>query len=156
MVMRVGGLASGMDIDSIVEKLMQAEKAPLNKLHQNKQKYEWQRDAYRDVNTKLKAFDDFLFKDMTLQKDFYKKSVVSTNSAVSATPITANTGAELSIDSVDQLATVAKVKGQIADSTKRGTSTKLSDLNANLTGAQELKLKVLQKDGSMKTGSNMS
>ena len=37
MVMRIGGLASGMDIDSMVEKLMQAEKAPLNKLYQNKQ-----------------------------------------------------------------------------------------------------------------------
>lgn len=59
MVMRIGGLASGMDIDSMVEKLMQAEKAPLNKLFQQKQKYEWQRDAYRDVNKKLKAFDDF-------------------------------------------------------------------------------------------------
>ena len=34
MVTRVGGLASGMDIDSIVEKLMSAEKAPLNKLQQ--------------------------------------------------------------------------------------------------------------------------
>lgn len=153
MVMRVGGLASGMDIDSIVEKLMQAEKAPLNKLYQNKQKYEWQRDAYRDVNTKLKAFDDFLFKDMTLQKDFYKKSVVSTNSAVSATPTTANTGATLSIDSVDQLATAAKVTGQITDLSKRSTTTKLSELDPSLAGQQgqqELKLKVLQKDGSVK------
>ena len=40
MVMRIGGLASGMDIDSIVEKLMQAEKDTLNKVYQNKQKYE--------------------------------------------------------------------------------------------------------------------
>lgn len=37
MVTRVGGLASGMDIDSIVEKLMSAEKAPLNKLYQQQQ-----------------------------------------------------------------------------------------------------------------------
>ena len=57
MVTRIGGLASGMDIDSMVEKLMQAEKAPLNKLYQKKQTHEWQRDAYRDVNKKLNAFD---------------------------------------------------------------------------------------------------
>ena len=37
MVMRVGGLASGMDIDALVEKLMSAEKIPLNKLQQKKQ-----------------------------------------------------------------------------------------------------------------------
>lgn len=34
MVMRVGGLASGMDIDSLIEKLMQAERTPLNKAFQ--------------------------------------------------------------------------------------------------------------------------
>lgn len=48
--MRIGGLASGMDIDSIVEKLMVAERMPMDKLEQQKQIYEWQRDAYRDVN----------------------------------------------------------------------------------------------------------
>ena len=31
MVMRVGGLASGMDIDALVEKLMKAERMPLDK-----------------------------------------------------------------------------------------------------------------------------
>lgn len=109
MVMRIGGLASGMDIDSIVEKLMQAEKAPLNKLFQQKQKYEWQRDAYRDVNKQLKAFDDFLFPGMTLQKDFYKKTVASSNEAISATPTTAEAGKSLTINSVKQLATSANI-----------------------------------------------
>lgn len=34
MVNRIGGLASGMDIDSLVSKLMAAEKIPLTKLQQ--------------------------------------------------------------------------------------------------------------------------
>ena len=34
MVTRIGGLASGMDIDSLVEKLMKAERMPLNKTFQ--------------------------------------------------------------------------------------------------------------------------
>lgn len=34
MVTRITGLASGMDIDDIVSKLMQTERAPLNKLTQ--------------------------------------------------------------------------------------------------------------------------
>lgn len=66
MVMRVGGLASGMDIDALVEKLMKAERMPLDKTFQKKQTYEWQRDAYRGVNTKLKTFDNFLFDKMIL------------------------------------------------------------------------------------------
>lgn len=36
MVNRIGGLASGMDIDALVAKLMQAEKSPLIKLQQKK------------------------------------------------------------------------------------------------------------------------
>lgn len=36
MVNRIGGLASGMDIDSLVDKLMKAERAPLYKLQQQK------------------------------------------------------------------------------------------------------------------------
>lgn len=143
MVMRIGGLASGMDIDSIVEKLMQAEKAPLNKLYQNKQKYEWQRDAYRDVNKQLQAFNDFMRDEMLLQKDFYKKTVVSTNSAVSAVPTTAENGQTLTIDSVNQLAKAGNAVGTI-DPTK----STMSELG--LTSDQNVKMQVLQTDGSMK------
>ena len=67
MVMRIGGLASGMDIDALVEKLMNAERAPLNKLTQKKTTYEWQRDAYRDVNTKLKTFDTYIADNLVLK-----------------------------------------------------------------------------------------
>lgn len=149
MVMRVGGLASGMDIDSIVEKLMSAERAPYNKLLQNKQKYEWQRDAYRDVNTKLKAFDDFLFNDMTLSKDLYKKNVVSTNSAISAVPTTAENNQSLTIDSVERLATAGNAKGGVAAGTE-GTKT-LGELGIVApNGTSDVTLKVLQDDGSMK------
>jgi flagellar hook-associated protein 2 len=149
MVMRIGGLASGMDIDSIVEKLMSAERAPYNKLLQNKQKYEWQRDSYRDVNTNLKAFDDYLFNDMTLQKDFFKKSVVSTNSAVSAVPTTAATGQTLTIDSVDQLAKAGNAKGQLAAGTA-GSAT-LESLGVVASGqTKDVSMKVLQTDGTMK------
>lgn len=155
MVMRVGGLASGMDIDSIVEKLMQTEKAPLNKLYQNKQKYEWQRDSYREVNKQLKAFDDFLFPGMTLQKDFYKKNATSSNDAVSAVPTTAGNGQILNIGNVTQLATAGTGVNKVTESSniKAGTagSSTLADLNIVAAGnTQGIALKVLQEDGSFK------
>lgn len=149
MVMRVGGLASGMDIDSLVEKLMQAEKAPLNKLYQNKQKYEWQRDAYRDVNKQLKSFDDYIQKNMMYKKDFAKKNVVSSNSAVSATPTTAQNGQTLNIDSVEQLARSGNAIGQ--DKIAAGTegTKKLSEVISGITPG-EVKMSVLQTDGTYK------
>lgn len=40
--LRFSGLASGMDTESIVKKLMDAERLPLNKMMQKKQTQEWQ------------------------------------------------------------------------------------------------------------------
>lgn len=65
---RLSGLSSGMDIDSIVEKLMKAESAKMEKLQQQKQKYEWQRDAYREIDLKLETFSKNLFDQFGLQK----------------------------------------------------------------------------------------
>lgn len=143
MVMRIGGLASGMDIDGIVEKLMQAEKAPLNKLYQNKQKYEWQRDSYRDVNKQLKAFDDFLFPGMTLQKDFYKKTVTSSNEAISATSTTSINGQTLAVESVTNLAKSGNAVGKLVAGTEGKTVLGIAD-------GTEVRMNVLQKDGKMK------
>ncbi|MCH7320656.1 flagellar filament capping protein FliD [Solibacillus sp. MA9] len=123
MVMRVGGLASGMDIDALVEKLMQAEKAPLNKLLQNKTRYEWQRDAYRGVNTKLKTFDTYIADNLVL-KTFNSKTASSSNSSLVSAVATGKASGTLTIESVSQLATAAR---GIGEQTNFKSDTKLSD-----------------------------
>ncbi|MFC7393848.1 flagellar hook-associated protein 2 [Scopulibacillus cellulosilyticus] len=83
--LRISGLASGMDIDSMVDKLMQAERKPLDKMNQDKQKLEWQRDDYRDMN---KLLDDLskMTLDMKLQSTYLtKKTSSSDDSKVTAT-----------------------------------------------------------------------
>ncbi|MGM0876466.1 MAG: flagellar hook-associated protein 2 [Bacillota bacterium] len=103
--MRIGGLASGMDIDQIVSDLMKAERMPLDKLTQKKQILEWQRDDYREMNKLLKDFDDFIFGNMTLQKDLIKKKV--TSSDTSAVTATANSSAA-NINTTIQVTQTAK------------------------------------------------
>lgn len=53
--MRINGF-SGMDIDTMVTSLMTAHRAPLDKLTQQKQLLTWQRDNYRELNSKLFDF----------------------------------------------------------------------------------------------------
>ena len=55
-ITRITGLASGLDTDSIVKKLMTAEQVPLNQLKQKQQKELWLSDAYRQWNTDLNTF----------------------------------------------------------------------------------------------------
>jgi len=74
-----------MDIDSIMEKLMKAESAQMEKLQQTKQKFEWKRDAYREVNTTLSSFEKGIFDNHGLAKNWLAKDVTSSSSAISAT-----------------------------------------------------------------------
>lgn len=84
MGMRVGGLATGMDIDGIVKDLMAAERIPLDKLEQDKTRIEWQRDAFREVNLMLRELDKMM-SDMKLTTAYKTKAATSSSQAVTAT-----------------------------------------------------------------------
>ncbi|WP_274309212.1 flagellar filament capping protein FliD [Solibacillus daqui] len=124
MVMRVGGLASGMDIDELVKKLMQAERAPLDKLFQKKTTYEWQRDAYRGVNTKLKTFDTYVRDNLSL-KTLNSKTATSSNSSLVSATATGKASGTLSIEGVSQLAEASRITSGQVNATG---STKMKDL----------------------------
>ncbi|AHV99345.1 flagellar filament capping protein FliD [Paenibacillus sabinae] len=81
--LRVSGLASGIDVDSIVKQMMTAKKVPLDKLTQQKQVMEWQRDNYREFNSK---FVDFKTNKLTA---YDKSSAMNTQTSV----VTGDTGA---------------------------------------------------------------
>lgn len=117
MVSRVGGLASGMDIDALVEKLMSAERAPLNKLQQQKTTFEWQRDSYRNVNTKLKTFDTFVFDNYRLTSSLSKKAATVSDSSRVDVTVGSSAQGSLSIGSVSQLATAAQMTGSLQNAT---------------------------------------
>lgn len=140
MVMRIGGLASGMDIDELVKKLMQAERAPLNKLTQKKQTYEWQRDAYRGVNTKLKTFDTYMADNLIL-KSLNSKTASSSNSNLVSAVATGKASGTLSIEGVSQLATAARSTGEQVNATG---STKMSTLASGT-----IEFKAINASGAM-------
>lgn len=58
MDMRIGGLASGIDTDTIIKDLMKAERIPLDKMEQELTILEWQRDKYREINTKIDELEN--------------------------------------------------------------------------------------------------
>lgn len=97
--MRIGGLASGMDIDQLVNKLMTAERMPLDKMQQDKTMLEWKRDGFREINTKLSELDNLML-DMKLSKTYNPKTISSSmEGAVTATgtPSTSNGTFELKV-----------------------------------------------------------
>ncbi|WP_025688191.1 flagellar filament capping protein FliD [Paenibacillus zanthoxyli] len=130
MVTRITGMASGMDIDSIVKKLMTAEKAPLDKMNQQKQVLEWKREGYREVSTKLVSFLQDKLQKLSLSASINaQKAVVTGNTdAITATASSATNGGVMDI-SVTNLATASKSVTDKATWTAQDGSTQLSALS---------------------------
>ncbi|KAB7706544.1 flagellar filament capping protein FliD [Bacillus aerolatus] len=132
-MVRIGGLASGMDIDSLVSDLMKAERMPLDKLKQKKQTLEWQRDDYRSMNTLLLDFRSELTQ-MKLTTRYRARTTSSTNEErVTATASSAASQASYSISKVEQLASAAT---RINAGSISGSSTDKVDASQSLRSQQ--------------------
>ncbi|WDH98282.1 flagellar filament capping protein FliD [Paenibacillus urinalis] len=141
--MRITGF-SGMDIDTMVSQLMTASRAPLDKLNQQKQLLNWQRDSYRELNSKL--FDFRNNKPMSFNKSAQlntQKAVVTGNTdavKVEASPTAQNIPMTIS---VVNLAKAASVEMQGLDGIK--SSKTLKDLGGDTS--QKYTIKIGGKSG---------
>ena len=54
MAMRLSGLMSGMDTESVIQQLVQAKSAKVTKAKNAQTKLEWKQDIWKGLNTKLK------------------------------------------------------------------------------------------------------
>lgn len=102
--LRIGGLATGLDIDQMVSDLMKAERMKSDKLKQKRQQVEWQQADYRTINNSLRTLRDLAF-NMKLQGPYLAKKATSSNeSAVTASAGTSAATGSYTVN-VDWLAT---------------------------------------------------
>lgn len=130
--MRIGGIASGMDTESIIKDLMKAERIPLDKVTQKKQYFEWQLNDYRSANRDLKDFSTKIFNNMYLSNNFSHKNVsISAPDDISIRS-KGNTENFSGTINVTQLATNATLQGgDISDKSKFPL---ISDAEISITG----------------------
>ncbi len=79
--MRLSGLASGIDYETMIQDLMKVERAPINKLKQQKQIYQWQQEIFRDINSSLMALRTEAF-NMKLSSSYQAFNISSSDSSV--------------------------------------------------------------------------
>lgn len=134
--MRISGIASGFDTDTMIKDLMKAESARVNKVRQNRQYVLWQQEGFREIINKLKTFQSNHFdvlksnQNMTSPTFFAKFSYTVKSGGIDSTKVSVVAGADVksksvTIDSIDQLASKDKWTGNTAD--VRGIKT--GDLN---------------------------
>lgn len=142
--MRIGGLASGMDIDQLVGDLMKAERMPLDKLTQKKQYMEWQRDDYREMNKSLLELDTLIFDGVFKQGSYTKKTVaISDSDALSVRNINSTSDFSGLIKDV-----------VLANAASMYSKTKLTidptaKLSASAITSQTLEIRSIGKDGTL-------
>ncbi|MGI1822058.1 flagellar filament capping protein FliD [Exiguobacterium sp. TRN 1102] len=132
---RFGGLASGIDTDTIIKQLMQAERAPVDKLEQKKQTTEWKRDAYREINRSLMTLRNSAV-DLMFSRNFYAKTASSSDaSRVSVVAGPSSGNAALEVSSVSDLATSAshiiELRDKNSNLVTRDTAVKDLNLDAS-------------------------
>ena len=111
MSMRMTGLVSGMDTESMVKELVQASSAKVDNIKKEKQLLQWKKEAWQGLNTKLYDFFKTEVSNMRLPSSF--KSKVAKSSDESKVSIKAGSGAPNGAHSVSvkQLASSAYLTG---------------------------------------------
>ena len=156
--MRIGGLASGIDTDSIIKSMMDAKRIPLTKITQKKQTLEWQLESYRAVNRKLKNFSTNTFNNMVISDAFRaKKMEVSAPNDVTITNKNSTSDFAGTIN-IQQLAKYSTMQSDgIANTTTAGKSAsniRLADLG--ITGDTTLTIDAIDETGQPKAGTQMT
>ena len=81
MPMRMTGLMSGMDTESVIKELVQVRKQKVDKAVKSQTKLEWKQDAWKSLNTKLKNLQSKYVANMRFSTSYAKlKTSVSDKS----------------------------------------------------------------------------
>lgn len=131
MAMRLTGLMSGMDTESIIQDLVKVKRTKVDNQKKAQTKLSWKQEAWKELNTKLKNLQSKFVSNMRFSTAYTKKvTKVSNSSAVS---VITGENAVNSVQSlqINQLAKTGYLTGaQLESASKDGytAATKLSEL----------------------------
>ena len=103
MAMRVSGLYSGMDTESIIADLVAVKQTQVDELKKAQTKHEWKQETWKDLNSKIYKLFSGTLDNLTYQSSYAKKTttVSNPNAATVITKYTAmNSVQSLKIESL--------------------------------------------------------
>lgn len=149
-LLRMTGMYSGMDTETIVSQLVKAKSTKVTNLKNEQKKLEWKQTAWQDLNSKIYNMYSKTLSNLRLTSAYSKKSTVSSDST--KVTVVASEGAVNGTQTlkVNKLAksgylTGAKLDGKTTTTTGTDgkdvtkvvnweTTDKLSEIDSNLTG----------------------
>lgn len=133
MAMRLTGLMSGMDTDSLIQELVASRQTKVDQTVKAQKKLEVKQEAWKSLNSKLKTLQNKYISNMRFSTAYMKKTTKVSNSSVAS--VITGEGAVNGVQELEvrQLAKTAYLTGKEIsklDGGKVDANTKISELGA--------------------------
>lgn len=151
MPMRLSGLMSGMDTESIVSQLVEARKEKVTKAVKAQKSLKYKQDAWKDLNKKILNLYNKSLNNMRFESSFIKKTTKVSNSSVVSVITGENAMNSVQNLTVDKLARTGILTGgeikpaEWAEGTEITGNTTLGDLG--LTAGENANFNITFGDG---------
>ena len=137
MAMRMSGLMSGMDTESIIKELVSVKQTKVDDAKKAQTKLQWKQDAWKELNTKLKNLQAKYVANMRFVSSYSKRTTKVSNS--NAVSVITGENAVNGVQSlqINQLAKTGYLTGEqikAADGSSLTAASKLSDLGVTGEG----------------------
>lgn len=141
MPMRMSGLMSGMDTESVISQLVEARSTKLNKTKKAQTKLSWKQDAWKELNKKLKNLQSKFASNMRFTSAYSKKTTKVSNSSIASVITGENAVNGVQTLRVEQLAKTGYLTGaKLGDGEQGYTAmTTLGELGLTGEGAFSVK-----------------
>lgn len=156
MPIRITGMNSGLDTESIISELVKAKSAKKDTLVKNQTKLQWKQDAWKDLNKKVYSFYSKTLSNMRFSSDYAKKSTKVSNPNVATVITGGNAVNGVQTLQIDKLAKTGYLTG--AELQKDGSKAnynagnKLTDMGVE--AGSEFTLTVKGKSTTISVGEN--
>ncbi|MDK2932835.1 MAG: flagellar hook-associated protein 2 [Clostridiales bacterium] len=107
--LRLTGLSSGIDTESIIKQLMQVEQMKVDKVKQEKQLLEWKKEDYRSITNLLRSFKDEYFDILKPETNMRSQSAYAKYNETSSDPDVATAIGGAGVISTSHTLTVSKI-----------------------------------------------
>ena len=129
MAMRMSGMMSGLDTESIIQQLVAARQTKVDKQKKAQTRLDWKQEAWKELNSKLKKLQTKFVSSMRFSSAYSKKvTKVSNSSAVSVITGENSVNGVQSLE-IEKLAKTGYLTGAQIGGGKKGF-TALSELGA--------------------------
>ena len=130
MTLRVTGLASGLDTESIISELVSVNSYKVASLQKAQTKLSWKTDAWKSMNTKVYGFYTSTLSDLRFSSSYSTRKTTVSDSSVATVTTSSKASNTVQTMRVERMAKAGYLTGGQLDGSVKN-DTKLSEIDSS-------------------------